>query len=122
MTTTDRAPLDPRQRWEQTKLEGWRRPLARLATGVLAFLTLSGVAIFALPFNLWNEHAVVTHTAVGLLFALPLAWYLVSHVVACWTYPLTHTKFTGWASGLMVVVCSLSGVVLTWEAPRPNEV
>jgi cytochrome c554/c'-like protein len=116
MTSNDPTPLDPKQLWEQTKLEGWRRPLARFATGVLAFLTLSGLAIFALPFNLWNEHAVVTHTAIGLLFALPLAWYLVSHVVAYWTYPLTHTKFTGWASGAMVVVCSLSGVVLTWEA------
>jgi len=116
MSQPEPSPLDPRTRWEQTKLAGWKQPLAKISTGVLAFLTLTGLTIFALPFGVFNEHAVVTHTAVGLLFAVPLAWYLVVHVAAYWTYPLTHTKFTNWASELMAVVCSASGVVLTFEA------
>src|SRR5262245_47034919 len=110
------TPLDPRERWERTRFFGWKQPLARLTTGILAFLTLTGLTIFALPFSVWNQHAVVTHTAIGLFTALPIAWYLVVHIRAYWDYPLTHTKFTGWGSGLMAVVCSASGVVLTWEA------
>src|SRR5262249_32027643 len=123
MANGDKAPStdsairgDAKQKWEEARRDGWRRPLARATTGVLAFLTLTGLTIFGLPFSLFNQHAVLVHTAVGLIFLLPLTWYLVSHVVAYWDFPLTHVKFTGWASGAMALVCSASGVVLAYEA------
>jgi hypothetical protein len=116
MTELDATPVNAKLHWEETRRKGWTSSLARMATGVLAFLTLTGLTILGLPFSVFNQHAVLVHTAVGLAFTLPLTWYLVAHVVAYRGYPLTHTKFTGWASGGMAIVCSASGVVLAFEA------
>jgi hypothetical protein len=105
-----------KQRWEQAKLEGWTQALARWTTGILTFLTLTGLSIFFLPFSLFNQHAVLAHTVVGLLFTLPILVFLVRHVRTYWDFPLTHTKFTGWMSGAMGGVCIASGVALSWQA------
>jgi hypothetical protein len=109
--TPPRGPSD----WERIKADGWRSPLARFVDGQLLFLTVSGLAILALPFGLFTQHTVLVHTLLGLVFLPPFAAYLVRHVRTYWDYPLTQSKFTGWVAGAFAVVCVLSGVVLTWE-------
>ena len=108
-------PKFDRSTWIQRRVDGWNAASGRWVNGLLLFLTLTGLAVFALPFSAFNQHAVVVHTAVGLVFLAPFVWYLARHVAAYWAYPLTSVKFTGYAAGLMGVVCSLSGVILTWE-------
>ncbi len=110
------APKLDRGAWLQRRVDGWQVASGRWVSGLLLFLTLTGLAIFALPFSVFTQHAVIVHTAVGIVFLVPFVWYLVRHVAAYWRYPLTHVKFTGYVAGLMAVVCSLSGVVLTWES------
>jgi hypothetical protein len=116
MTTPIPERLASKQRWEEAKRSGWSGKLARSTTGILAFLAVSGLSITLLPFSEFNQHAVLVHTVIGAIFTLPIVAYLVRHVVVYWDFPFTHTKFTGWASGAMAVVCIASGVVLTFEA------
>jgi hypothetical protein len=107
---------EAKERWQKARVDGWRSSLARWTTGVVLYLTVSGLAIFFLPFSLFAQHSVLVHTVIGIVFTIPVLAYLVSHVKTYWDYPLTHVKFTGWASGAIALVCMASGVVLTWEA------
>jgi len=109
--TTPRSASD----WQDVRARGWRSTLARFVDGQLLFLTLSGLAILTLPFGVFTQHAVLVHTVLGIVFLVPFAVYLARHVGVYWSYPLTHTKFTGWVAGGFAVACVASGVVLTWD-------
>jgi hypothetical protein len=108
-------PPSQREAWTARKVTGWRAAPARLVTGLLLFLTATGLSLTFLPFSPFNQHAVLTHTLVGLVFVPLFAAFLVRHVRAWWDTPLTHIKFTGWLSGLVALVCVASGLVLTSE-------
>ncbi len=105
-----------RSEWNQRRIQGWSEWIGGLVEGLTLFLTLTGLALFALPFNLFNQHAVVVHTVVGLAYVLPLALYLVRHARRYSAFPSTHVKFSGWAALVLLVVCVISGIALTWEA------
>ncbi len=105
-----------KQHWEQQSLQGWKSGLARTVSGLSLFLAVSGLCILALPFSTFTQHSVVLHTVIGLLFLLPFVIYTVQHLKVYWRYPLTQTKFSGWVAGAMLLICVLSGVVLTWDA------
>ncbi|MDP6763618.1 MAG: multiheme c-type cytochrome [Planctomycetota bacterium] len=79
------------------------------------FLIVSGLAVFALPFSAFTQHSLLVHTLVGILFLPAAGVYLARHVRAWLAFPLTHIKFTGWASGVMLVVCVVSGLWLTGQ-------
>lgn len=102
--------------WEKQSLQGWRSGLARLISGLSLYLTVSGLCIFLLPFSVFNQHTVVLHTLGGVLFLLPLVAFTLNHLKVYWKYPLTQTKFSGWVGGLMLLLCVVSGVVLTLDA------
>ncbi|RMH01301.1 MAG: hypothetical protein D6702_11825 [Planctomycetota bacterium] len=101
---------------EEESLRGWRSGLARATTGLALFLTLTGLTILLLPFSVFNQHAVVVHTLVGLIWLLPLLAYSLRHLRAYWSFPLTQVKFSGWIGGLLLLVCTISGLVLTAQA------
>ena len=111
-----------REEWQQRKVSGWTNPLARWVTGLTLFLTLTGLVVYLAPFSLFNQHAVLVHTVLGLAFVLPFFVYMARHIIAYWDYPLTHSKFTGWVSGGMALVCLVSGLVLTWQALFSNRI
>lgn len=104
-----------RVRWQELKRAGWLRASAIWSTAFLLYLTLTGLLIFLLPFQAFSQHAVLLHTAIGVLLLVPFLVYLTRHILLYWSYPLNQTKFTGWCTGLMALVCCLSGVVLTAE-------
>ena len=91
----------------------WHSRLAILVSGLLLFETLSGLAIYLLPFSLPVQFTVFIHTAAGLLFVLPYIWYQW-HIYR--QTPLTHVKLTGYLALVSAVACSLSGLVLTYQA------
>jgi hypothetical protein len=105
-----------RDQWLQRRASGWSAKGARTSTALLLFLTVTGLAIWAVPRGPLGEHTVIVHTAIGLLGTIPLVWYLVRHVVAYWSFPMTHVKVTGFAAGAMAAACTVSGFVLTWDA------
>ncbi|MCP3917593.1 MAG: hypothetical protein GY711_18770 [bacterium] len=105
-----------REDWLQRRSAGWRDLAGRWFTGATIFLTVTGLSIYLLPFSTFNQHAVIVHTLAGLVFLVPGAIYLVRHVRAYWHFPATHVKFTGWVSGLMLIACVVSGLVLTGQS------
>ena len=95
--------------------EGWSSMVARLAMGVLAFEAISGLAIRFLPFHGAVEWSVIVHTVVGLLAVLPVVWYLARHWTDYRRYALSQAVLLGGAGLLSLVVCGLSGLVVTWQ-------
>src|SRR5919197_274730 len=104
------------QERQRDRIAGWRSRLAILTAGGLVFLTLSGLLILFGPFNVPNQVNVIAHTALGLIFLVPCAWYLVRHLRQYWRSPLSHNLVLGYLGGAVVVLCAVSGIVLTWQA------
>ncbi len=94
----------------------WSRRLLHAVSGLLVFETLTGLAIYFLPFSVSNQIMVLLHTVVGLLFVAPYAWYQLRH---WWRYrpaPMTHVKLTGYFSMIAASAAVVSGLVLTYQA------
>ena len=104
-----------REEWIRRKIAGWTSVPARIVTGLTLFLAASGLLLWGGPFTVFGQHALLLHTALGILFLFPLGVYLVRHVRAYWEYPFTHLKGSGWLLGAVLALCCVSGVVLTGE-------
>jgi hypothetical protein len=87
-TSVSRSPSDGTVAIEERAGE-WRRRLAFLALGWLAFETLSGLSIYLLPFSVPNQWMVVVHTAIGLAALVPALIYLIRHLAIYWSRQLT---------------------------------
>jgi hypothetical protein len=102
-------------RWAEHARE-WRSPLAILVGGFLAFLTLSGISLWLLPFGVTNQVMVYIHSVVGVLVVIPCAWYLVRHWLRYWRNHLSHILVLGYLGAAALILCGLSGGMLTSEA------
>jgi len=93
----------------------WRSWLAMGSGGALAFLALTGLSIWLLPFSEFNQWSVVVHTLLGILFFAPVTWYCVRHWLLYRRYPLTHIKLLGYLGIFVLLACAVSGLVLTYQ-------
>src|SRR5690242_5741026 len=93
----------------------WRAPLAFITAGFLAFGALSGLAIWLLPFSQPVQVTVLLHTFLGILFLIPCVWYTVRHLVRYWSSPMSHLQILGYLGGAAVLLCLVSGGVVTWN-------
>ncbi len=59
---------------------------------------------------------VFVHTAIGLVFIFPFAYYQVRHWLIYRSVPMAHIKLTGYFSLIVVLIAAVSGVVLTYQA------
>jgi hypothetical protein len=94
----------------------WRRTSAIFVSGLLVFETITGLGIWLLPFSLPLQFTVLVHTIAGLLFVLPYAWYQLHHWRVYRHAPMTHVKLTGYLALVATLVCSVSGLVLSYQA------
>ena len=94
----------------------WSYHLAYLTTGLLLFETLTGLVIWLLPFSVTTQFSVLLHTAIGIPFLIPLTWYTIRHWLDYRAYAMNHYKASGYAALAALLVCAVSGVVLTWQA------
>ena len=94
----------------------WAYHAAYLTSGLLLFETVTGLIIYLLPFSLTTQFSVILHTVVGIPFLIPLSWYLARHWWDYRNYAMNHYKATGYAALLAVLICAVSGVVLTVQA------
>ena len=101
---------------KEARASRWAYRSAYLTAGLLLFETLTGLAIYLLPFSVTMQFSVILHTAVGIPFLIPLTYYLIRHWLDYRTYAMNHYKATGYATLVAVLVCSISGVVLTVQA------
>lgn len=96
------------------KTAAWRNGLVAWVLGLLAFETLTGLAIWLLPFSVANQYAVLLHVAVGLVFLLPFAWFQAKHLWYNRRAPvLSHVTLTGYFAMAATLVAVASGLVLT---------
>lgn len=94
----------------------WRRPLTAAISGLLLFLTLTGLSILFLDFSEPNQVMVLLHTILGVVFLFPFVWYLFRHWRIYRRATLTHVKLTGWLSLITMVIVGISGLILTYQA------
>ena len=64
--------------------------------GWLAAETLSGLALWLLPFSAAAQWTVVVHTGVGLLFLVPALVYQWQHLRVYWSRPASAVKWMGY--------------------------
>ena len=98
------------------KISEWQRRLLICVAGLLAFETVTGLSIYLLPFSVPNQVAVLMHTAIGLAFVVPYAWYQLRHWRVYRGRQLTHVKLTGYFSMIAAIALAVSGVVLSYQA------
>ena len=101
---------------ELKQVRRWIQRLAYWSTGLLLFETLTGVLILFLPFSVTAQYSVLLHTLIGLPFLIPMAWYTLRHLSQTRSAPMSHYKATGYLTMVSLLVCSISGVVLTVQA------
>jgi len=106
----------PSPRYATLKSQEWQRPLLRVVSGLFVFETLSGLAIYLLPFSVPNQMTVLLHTVAGIVFVLPYLWYQVRHWRIYRSIRLSHVVLTGYFSMAASVALVVSGLVLTAQA------
>lgn len=94
----------------------WQKWLLAWATAFLVFETITGLAIFFLPFSVGNQVTVLVHTLVGVLLMVPYFVYQLRHWRVYRETRMTHVKLTGWFSLAAALVAIVSGLVLTAQA------
>lgn len=98
------------------KIPEWRHRLLICVSGLLVFETLTGLAIYLLPFSVPIQVAVLLHTGIGLLFVVPYMWYQIRHWLAYRKRQMTHIQLTGYLAMVAAIALSVSGLVLSTEA------
>ncbi|HZJ00533.1 MAG TPA: multiheme c-type cytochrome, partial [Gemmatimonadaceae bacterium] len=99
-----------------SKAHEWQHRLLYCVAGLFAFETLSGLAVYLLPFSVPNQWMVLFHTLAGVAFVLPFAWYQVRHWKLYRSIRVSHVVLTGYFAMAATVVLIVSGIVLTLEA------
>ncbi|MEW6160831.1 MAG: multiheme c-type cytochrome, partial [Verrucomicrobiota bacterium] len=94
---------------------GWASTLARITMATLLFEAVSGLAITLSPFHSAVQWSVILHTIVGAVTLMPLAWYCGAHILDYRRYAFSHVVLLGYLALLGLIVCSISGVVVTWQ-------
>ncbi len=100
----------------QTDLRtGWASLLARISMWALLSEIVTGLAVTFGPFHAAVEWSVLIHTILGAVFLIPLAWYLAAHWLDYRQQALSDVVLLGYVATLALFVCSVSGVVITWQ-------
>ena len=94
---------------------GWQSWLAAASLGILAFETVSGLAVTFARFHPAVEWGLLVHTVLGFLTLAPLAWYVTRHWMDYRKQALSDVLLLGYVGLAALVVCSFSGLVVTWE-------
>ena len=94
---------------------GWASKWTLIGLASLLFLTVTGFAVTLAPFHAAVEWGLLLHTAVGLLMVLPLGVYLVYHWVDYRSYNMSDTLLLGYVGTIALLVCLVSGLVVTWQ-------
>jgi len=95
---------------------GWRSGLAKLTMGWLVLETLTGLALTFGPFHATVQWGLLVHTLAGVALLAPICWYWVAHWLDYEDQALSDVVLIGYAGAAALLVCCVSGVVVTVEA------
>lgn len=101
--------------FETTAIAEWRSWLTSITAGYLLFETLTGLGIWLLPFGQLAQFSVLLHTAIGLVFLLPVSWYMARHWWVRRKGNLSHYQLLGYIAAALVAACIVSGLVVSWQ-------
>jgi hypothetical protein len=76
----------------------------------------TGLAITFAPFNALVQWSVLAHTGLGAAALLPFALYCTRHWQAYRGHAWSHVVVLGWVGLWGLLLCSLSGIALTFQA------
>jgi hypothetical protein len=82
---------------------------------LLLFEAVSGLVITLASFNAAMQWNVLLHTLVGIAMLLPVAWYCAVHWDDYRSYAMSHVVFLGYVAVVALLVCAVSGAVVTWQ-------
>ncbi|MEE9217606.1 MAG: cytochrome b/b6 domain-containing protein, partial [Acidobacteriota bacterium] len=94
---------------------GWGTWLAKATMAALLFETITGLAITFGPFHASVQWSVLIHTILGVVVLVPILWYCVIHWLDYKHYALSHLVLIGYVGLAALLVCLVSGVVVTWQ-------
>ncbi len=107
MTTP--APVERRIR------TGWSALLSKLTGAAILFLGASGLVVTFAAFRPLVQWGLLVHTGVGILCLLPLFWYSITHFFDYRRYQFSAVMLLGYVAVAGLIVCLVSGVVVTWQ-------
>jgi hypothetical protein len=81
----------------------------------LLFLAVSGLVVTFARFHPATQWSLIVHTVVGVLTLLPVSWYYVVHFLDYKHYRMSHVVLLGYIGLVALCVCTISGVVVTWQ-------
>ncbi|MHC4348588.1 MAG: multiheme c-type cytochrome [Planctomycetota bacterium] len=93
----------------------WSSLLAKWCMAVLLILTVTGLSVTFGPFHATVEWGLLVHTVVGVAALLPLLWYSWVHWLDYKRYALSHVVLLGYVGLAGLLVCLVSGIVVTWQ-------
>jgi hypothetical protein len=94
---------------------GWTTRLAVIGLAALLYELVSGLAITLLPFHPAVQWNLLAHTVIGLLLFVPIVWYCLAHWLDYRRYTFSHIVLLGYVAVAALLVCLVSGVVVTWQ-------
>jgi hypothetical protein len=99
----------------QRRPAGWIALLARVAMAILLVETVSGLFLTFAPFGAAAQWTLLLHTGLGILTLAPLSWYVARHWSDYRNQAMSDVVLLGYVAAVALVVCCLSGLVVTWQ-------
>lgn len=103
------------RRPEERTIAGWRSWLAVFVAGSLLIEAGTGIWIYVAPFSVSSQIQLMLHTFLGLALLVPYAVYQVHHWRTWGRQKLSIDMVLGYAVMAVVIVCLVSGAVVTWQ-------
>ncbi|HEX9799920.1 MAG TPA: multiheme c-type cytochrome [Thermoanaerobaculia bacterium] len=94
---------------------GWSSAWTRLALAALGIEIATGLLVTFAPFHGTVQWGLLVHTLLGLVVVVPLTWYTAIHWLDYKRYNFSDSVLLGYVAGVALLVCSLSGLVVTWQ-------
>ncbi len=97
-------------------IRGWNSRLAGVVSACLLILAGTGLWLYLMPFSVASQLQLILHVAIGLLVAVPSLYYQGHHIATWYRQRVTASMVMGYALTACLMLCLLSGIVLTWHA------
>lgn len=94
---------------------GWESRLTTIVLATLLVEAVTGLAITFAGFHAAVQWGLLVHTVIGVATLAPLIWYCAIHWVDYRRFALSHVVLLGYLALAAVLVCVVSGVVVTWQ-------
>lgn len=107
-----RQPTSP----SKLAIRGWSSRLAGCVSGGLLILAATGLWLYLMPFSVASQFQLILHVAIGLLAVVPCLYYQGHHIATWYRQKVTASMLMGYALTAVLMLCLLSGIVLTWRA------